>query len=56
MKAGGGRVMAKQDQKQKQKKPTVNREQRKMRIQQLLFAALAILIIISFILTAIITL
>jgi hypothetical protein len=47
--------MAKQEQKQKQKKPVVNREQRKIRIQQMLFAALAILIIISFIMTALIT-
>jgi uncharacterized membrane protein len=48
--------MAKQEQKQKQKKPTVNREQRRMRIQQILFAVLAILIIVSFIITAVVTL
>jgi uncharacterized membrane protein len=48
--------MAKQEQKQKQKKPAVNREQRRMRIQQILFAVLAILIIVSFIITAVVTL
>jgi uncharacterized membrane protein len=47
--------MAKQDQKQKQRKPTVNREQRRMRAQQIFFAILAVLIILSFIITAVVT-
>jgi hypothetical protein len=47
--------MAKQEQKRKQQKSNVNREQRKLRFQQIFFAVLAVLIILSFIITAIVT-
>ncbi|MEN4043182.1 MAG: hypothetical protein ROW52_06240 [Anaerolineaceae bacterium] len=46
--------MAKQDQKQKQKKTQPSREQRRIRVQQIFFAFLAALIILSFIITAVV--